>query len=174
MTYRYGRDWHPTLRKPIKEIAESAARKHWANGTQFSVSRVTEPPGGVPDFTLVVGPQGQDIRSTRYDEYGSSLTVYDFSLLGTDEAPMFLTDVTVYVYPDEQQGWLDLHQAKAHTQFTFGPNGWARSRFAVHGQDQARIQEFTGVDVSAHWVQAPGFGDWDRFGIPREPELPGT
>ncbi|ANS79227.1 hypothetical protein SGUI_1831 [Serinicoccus hydrothermalis] len=172
MTYRYGRDWHPVLRKPIQEITEKKARQRWASGPQFSVSQVDDE-GSVPAYTLVVMPEGSFVRSERYDEHGSVVSAYHFDLIEGSEDQLFLHQVTEYVYPDRQTGYLAMNAAKAHTTFNFRPNGWARARFVVDGQPEARVEEYTGVDVSAHWVERPAFGDWDRLGADRAPEPPG-
>ncbi|MFK5689098.1 hypothetical protein ACI3EY_05485 [Ornithinimicrobium sp. LYQ92] len=172
MPYRYGRDWHGVLRKPIQEITEAQARKRFAAGPSFSVSKVsTADAKVVPEFTLQINPDGFYLGVAFYDEFGSEVRAYHFAEQPERPEELFLTGVTVRVYPDGQDRWLDLHQAAAHTTFTFRPNGWARSRLVVQGQDEARVQEFTGVDVSAHWVDRPEFGDWDRFGVAREPAL---
>ncbi|WP_122260693.1 hypothetical protein [Ornithinimicrobium cerasi] len=171
MTYRYGRDWHGKLRKPMQEITEAQARKRFTDGPHLSVSRV-DAAGEVPDYTLVLQPGAAYVRSSRYDGHGREVSVYHFREQDDHPGELFLEEVTVRVYPDGEERWLDVAGSKAHTTVTFRPNGWARARFAVPGLDQARVEEFTGVDVSGHWVQRPEFGDWDGLGEAREPALP--
>ena len=174
MTYRYGRDWHPVLRKPIQEITEAQARTRFRDGPSFCVSKVPDASGGVvPDYTLKINPEGMYVGSIFYDRFGSEVKKYHF-----DEDPgrpeeLFLREVVVTVYPDGQDTWLSLRDSKAHRSFLFQPDGRARSYFAVKGEAAAKVEEFTGVDVSAHWVPMITFGDWDRFGEHREPDLPG-
>ncbi|WP_298751876.1 hypothetical protein [uncultured Serinicoccus sp.] len=174
MTYRYGRDWHPVLRKPIQEISEAQARKRFTDGPSLSVSRVTDPSGGVvPDYTLTINPEGMYVGTVFYDSFGSQVKHYHFYEQADRPGELFLSGVTVHVYQDDQTTWLSLRDSTAHTAFTFKPDGWARSYLAVTGEPAAKVEEFTGVDVSAHWVPMITFGDGDRFGEHREPGLPG-
>ncbi|PZU42157.1 MAG: hypothetical protein DI571_11830 [Arsenicicoccus sp.] len=174
MTYRYGRDWHPVLRKPISEISERKARSRFVDGPSFSVSKVAEASGGVvPDYTLKINPDGMYVGAVFYDWFGSEVKKYHFDEDADRPGDLFLREVVVTVYPDGQDTWLSLRDFKAHTSLLFQPDGRARSYFAVKGEPAAKVEEFTGVDVSAHWVPMITFGDWDRFGEHREPPLPG-
>ncbi|WP_298751873.1 hypothetical protein [uncultured Serinicoccus sp.] len=174
MTYRYGRDWHPVLRKPIQEISEAQARKRFTDGPSLSVSKVGNPSGGVvPLYTLKINPAGMYVGAVFYDEFGSEVKSYHFDEDGARPGDLFLREVVLTVYPDGQDKWLSLRDSKAHRSLLFQPDGRASSYLAVTGEPAAKVEEFTGVDVSAHWVPMITFGDWDRFGEHREPGLPG-
>lgn len=171
MNYLYGRDWHPTLRKPIKEVSEKEARRQFdVKVPQLSVSagpRLEH--GQVPVYTLKIGRGGWAVDCHRYNPVGSISTVYAFREV--DGRP-FLDNVVIYLYPDDDRYYSQMH-AKAVSMFTFRPDGWARRRFSVKDAPQAHVSEFTDVDVSAHWEDPMAFGDWDRFGAAREPALTG-
>ncbi|GAB3300116.1 hypothetical protein EK0264_18585 [Epidermidibacterium keratini] len=169
MTYRYGRDWHPVLKKPIDEIAETAAKQRWANGPAFSVSKLS-PSHDQPDYTLLVGREGEVVRTKRYRPTGAIDTIYTFE---PEADQMFLTEVVAYAYPDEAK-YYGQHQSAAVSTIGFRSDGSAVRRFSVSGQRDARVSRYTDVDVSAHWVPMITFGDWDRFGAAREPTGPAT
>ncbi|GAA4884837.1 hypothetical protein AVL62_13955 [Serinicoccus chungangensis] len=172
MPYRYGQRWHGKLRKPIGEITEAEAERRFTHGPFFSVSRVDDLSGGaVPDFTLSIDPDGMYVGSVFYDEFGSEVKKYHFDEEAGRPGHLFLREVVVTVYPDGQDKWLSLRDSKAHRSLLFQPDGRARSYLAVKGEPAAKVEEFTGVDVSAHWVPMITFGDWDRFGEHREPGL---
>lgn len=170
MTYLFGLKWHDQLRQPIRPIDEATARQRW-DTAQVSVSKVSEQ-GAVPEYTLVHQPGDTYLGVTFYNEHGSQTINYDFRPQPDRPDELFLEGVSVRVYPDGQDRYLDLRSSTAHTTLLFRPNGYARSRFVVTGEPEARIDEFTGVDVSTHWIPRPVYGDWDRLGRRREPDLP--
>ena len=174
MSYRYGRSWHGVLRRPIQEITEQQARGRFTDGPSFSVSKVADPAGGVvPDYTLLIDPDGMYVGVEFYDAFGSRVKRYHFDEDAGRPGSLFLREVVVTVYPDGQDRWLSLRGSTAHTSFLFQPDGRVLSYAAVRGQPAAKVEEVTGVDVSAHWVPIITFGEWDRFGEHREPDLPG-
>lgn len=169
MTFLYGRDWHPTLRKPIGQLDGTQARSRWKSGPPFSVSSVPQPAAGqVPAYTLVLGPEGEFVKTYRYNPAGSIVSIYTFRPWEERAGEHFLKEVTVYLYPDDDR-WYDQTKANAISTFSFRPDGWARRRLDIKAAPHVQVEEYTDVDVSDHWVPSPTFGDWDRFGIPREP-----
>ncbi|GAB3300110.1 hypothetical protein EK0264_18580 [Epidermidibacterium keratini] len=167
MTYRYGRDWHPVLKKPIAEITETEAKQRWAKGPAFSVSKLS-PGHDQPDYTLLVGPEGEVVRTQRYRPTGAIDTIYTFR---PEAGQMFLNEVVAYAYPDDAK-YYDQFQSAAVSTIGFRPDGGAVRRFSVSGSHDARVSRYTDVDVSAHWEPMITFGDWDRFGVGREPTGP--
>lgn len=92
MTFLYGRDWHPTLRKPIAQVDETQARRRWRSGPPFSVSSVPQPGSAqVPDYTLVLGPEGEFVKTYRYNTGGSLTSIYTFRPLEERPGEHFLT-----------------------------------------------------------------------------------
>lgn len=173
MNYLYGVNWHDQLRKPIRPLTAAAAKRKFGSGPQLSVSAGPALEAGVvPDFTLLVGAEGSSVAAVFYDASGTVTTRYDFSVPdGGDHDRLFLHQVTLWSYPEGDR-WFDLMHARATIIVQFRPDGWARRRFAQTGAPQAHVTEYVDVDVSQHWEDRPSFGDWDRFGLRREPALP--
>lgn len=59
-----------------------------------------------------------------------------------------------------------MRDAVAHKIWQFWPDGRARRRETIASQPQAWLTEYDDVDPSSHWLPAPTFGDWDRWGKP--------
>lgn len=169
MNYLYGHRWHEKLRKPIRPMTESEARKRWEQGPQLCVAGgVDLEPGTVPDWSLVVGQRGEFVKATRYDELGRIVSVYAFRPQDERPGEMFLRAVTLYTYPDTER-WYDQMHASAVAMYHFNPDGSGDRLLKVKAAPADELVEFDGVDVSEHWVPQVAWGDWDRFGQPREP-----
>lgn len=173
MKYLYGVNWHEQLRKPIKEMTEAAARKRFQTGPQLCVAAGPDLQAGmVPDFMLLIGAEGQAVRTQFFDEHGSVDTMYAFEVPDLDQPDrMFLHQVTLWLYPDEPRVH-SFDQSIATTTLRFTPEGEARRRMTATGAPQARVSRYQDVDVSAHWAPRITFGDWQEFGRRREPALP--
>lgn len=168
MQYRYGHDWNSFTREPVDEISEEQARRQWGSGPEFSVSRLQDGQQ-VPDWTLVLGPEGDYVRVTRYDAHGSVLEVWHFKRQESEQEKVFLAQLTTYVYRDDATRVQDFGESVAHKTWRFWPDGRARCRETISSEPQARVTQYRDVDVSAFWAPAPTFGDWDRWGDTPEP-----
>lgn len=171
MQYRYGREWNPWTREPIDEITEDQARQRWQNGPAFSVSRLGDE-AQVPDWTLVVRPGGDYVKVEHYDPDGSVVEVQHWNRERGGDG-LFLAQLTTYVYVGGATTTQDLMDAVAHRTWRFWPDGRARCRETITSQPAARVSEYREVDVSSHWVPAPTFGEWDRWGAPLDDTMGG-
>lgn len=168
MQYRFGDSWNGFTGKPVDEIGEEQARRRWEKGPAFSVTRVSRA-HNVPDWTLVVGPGGEYLEVSRYDENGSIVEVRHFGLEEGGEG-VFLSQVTTYVHADDAYGPQAFTEAVAHTIWQFWPDGRARRLQTITSQPTARVTEYRDMDVSALWEPAPVYGDWDRWGDMPDPQ----
>lgn len=172
MNYLYGHSWHPKLRKPVRPLTEKQARERWENGPDFCVAGGPDlEPGRVPEYSLVVGRQGQFVTATRYDQHGSVVAVYNFKHVDERPDDLFLKQVTLYTYPGEDRWYDELHCSAVAT-YQFRPDGSGQRRLTVKAAPADEVVEFEGVDVSDHWEAPITWGDWDRFGRDRTPALP--
>lgn len=167
MTYRYGLKWNVRRGHPVEEIDEATARERFREGPQFSVSRITHG-RTVPDYTLSMQPGGTHLRVLKYDEFGSTVEIFDFSEREGDDR-LFMNGYAVYVYPDDETRPRTFSQAVAHKSWVFREDGTATCREVVKPQPDARISEYRDLDVSGHWRERPAFGEWDGFGEHPEP-----
>jgi hypothetical protein len=162
--YLYGWTWNkfPDMRRPVKPMTEAQARKVWdEKGVQFSVSAGPDlEPGRVPDYTLAVGYAGESATVERYDAQGSIQVIMNYDLV---DGRLFLANVTEYLLPED---------GKFHRQddtlgvrkYLFKPDGHCRLRTSLTAAPEDTVEEFSGVDVSSHWIDALEWGDWDRVG----------
>lgn len=170
MTYRYGWIWNSRLGRPAEEMAEAQARERYRKGPQLSVSRVADGQT-VPDFTLILGPDGSHVRIMLYDANGSTTEVFDYSAVAGDER-LFLDNYKVYVYADQARSAQTFSKSAAHKAWVFRPDGTATCREVVKPLPDARVSHYRDLDVTSHWRPRPGFGEWDSFGEHPEPGRP--
>jgi hypothetical protein len=169
MNYLYGLRWHDQLHQPIRPMSEKQARRSWEQGPQFCVAGGPDlAPGTVPDWSLVVGREGEFVKATRYDEVGRTVSVYTFRPQDGRPGETFLRSVTLYTYPDNEH-WYSQMECSAVALYHFEPDGSGERRLKVKAAPADEVNVFEGVDVSQHWVPQIEWGDWDRFGQPREP-----
>lgn len=167
MTFRYGLKWNVRRGRPVEEIDEAAARVRFLVGPEFSVSRVTQG-ATVPDYTLRVLPEGSHVRVEKYDKFGSTIEVFDFSQREGEDR-LFMDNYTSYVYAEDVTSPRTFSQSVAHKSWVFREDGTATCREVVKPLLDARITEYRDLDLSGHWRARPTFGDWDRFGEHPEP-----
>lgn len=156
MNHLYGLKWNdlPDFLCPIRPMTEKRARKAWHKPDEvFSVSAGPDlEPGKVPAYTLTVGVN-EIVLVDHYHPDGSVAVSHFYRAESTirDGSRLFLTDVSVR---DEDRA----------TSYEYRPDGWARTH--VYADDGDTVYEFTGLDVSGHWIE-PGlsWGDWDRIGL---------
>ncbi|WP_028045834.1 hypothetical protein [Cellulomonas sp. URHE0023] len=159
MTFLYGRSWFSDERKPVEPITEEEARRVFDKGPQLGVAAV-DGVGSVPRYTLTMSARAEDITVHLYDEHGSEVSALSYD---TQQGRLFLFNVTERLYPDDGQyhgtpGYL------ATRTYYFKPDGYSRLRTKVKAAPAATIEEFTGVNVSDHWLDPLEWGDWDRIG----------
>lgn len=168
MNYLYGTAWHTSGRFPIDPLSAAEAEKKWATGPQVSVSAgdgLVE--GAVPAYTLKMSANAEDVDLQRYDAAGSVVQAYAWQTIG---GRLFLSDVTEYLYPDDGENH-EQNESIGTRIYYFKPTGYARLRTQVPGQP-AKVEEFTDVDVSSHWREPIGWGDWDDIGTSEPGSLP--
>jgi hypothetical protein len=162
--YLYGWSWNslPDCRFPVDEMTEAQARKVWdEKGVQFSVSAGPGlEPGRVPDYTLAVGYAGETATVERYDAQGSIGVILHYRLV---DGRLFLMFVTEYLLPDDGE-FHDQDDTLGVRMFHFKPDGYCELRTSVTAAPEDTVEEFSGVDVSSHWIDALEWGDWDRVG----------
>jgi hypothetical protein len=159
MTFLYGRAWFSDERKPVRPITEQEARRVFDTGPQLGVAAV-EGAGSVPRYTLVMNARAQSVDVSLYDEHGSEVSVLSYH---TEKGRLFLFNVAELLYPDDGR-YHGMAGNLASRTYLFKPNGYARLRTKVKEAPAATIEEFTGVDVSDHWLDPLEWGDWDRIG----------
>lgn len=162
--YLFSRGWHPFDRKPVDPCDEAAARELWRSGRDVAVTvgeAVTA--GGVPGFTVTIGPEGRDVDVEWYGSGGSIVTKASYQSFAERPDELFLSDLGEYLYPDEDRAYT-FRQSTAHRKYLFRPDGYARLRTDVKAAPAVKVEEFHDVDVSSHRVPALQWGDWDRFG----------
>ena len=162
MKYLFGWTWHELLRQPIREMSEAQAKASWTKGPQVCVAAGPElEVGVVPAYTLSMSARAEDVRVTHYTPAGSIEAVLDYE---TTEGRLFLMQVTEYLYPDQDR-YYSQPQCTAVRSFFFRPDGTGDLRTNISAAEAVTVEEFSGVDVSRHWVDPiTTWGDWDRIG----------
>jgi hypothetical protein len=156
MNYLFGAKWNtnPKYLSPIRPMTEQQARQAWEGDGTFSVSAGPDlEPGRVPAYTLAVGVN-ETVVVHRYHPTGAlaASLFYDAQPTIRDGSRLFLSQVSTW---DGEGG---------HATYSYRPDGWGRTT-VKDGTDDV-VYEFSGLDVSAHWIE-PGlsWGDWDRIGL---------
>jgi len=159
MTYLYGSGWFEDERKPVEPMSEEQARRVFEKGPQLGVAAV-DGVGLVPRYALTMNAQAESVDVHLYDEHGSEISSLSYQ---TVDGRLFLFDVTEWLYPDDGR-YHGMMGALADRTYLFKPDGYARLRTKVETAPAATIEEFTGVNVSDHWLDPLEWGDWDRIG----------
>ena len=159
MAYLYGREWFDDKREPVMPITEEEARLVFDKGPQLGVATV-EGVGSVPRYTLTLSARAEDVSVHLYDEHGSEVSVLSYD---TQKGRLFLFNVVERLYPDDGR-YHGTTGALANRTYYVKPNGYSRLRTRVESAPAATIEEFSGVNVSEHWLDPLQWGDWDRIG----------
>jgi hypothetical protein len=159
MTFLYGRAWFSDERKPVEPITEQEARVVFDRGPQLGVAAV-EGVGHVPRYVLMMNAHAASVDVERFDEYGSVVSSTSYE---TVKGRLFLYSATEWLYPDDGR-YHGMQGNVAIRVFNFKPNGYSRLRTKVKAAPAATIEEFSGVNVSDHWLDPLEWGDWDRIG----------
>ena len=159
MTFLYGRAWFSDERKPVQPISEEQARRVFDDGPQLGVAAV-EGVGFVPRYVLEMNARAESVTVERFDEHGSVVSSTSYH---TQKGRLFLMQVDELLYPDDGR-YHGMPGNLATRTYYFKPNGYARLRTKVKAAPAATIEEFTGVNVSDHWLDPLEWGDWDRIG----------
>jgi hypothetical protein len=159
MTYLYGRAWFADKREPVRPITEDEARRVFDTGPQLGVAAV-DGSGSVPRYTLTMSARGEDVSVHLYDQHGSEVSTLSYD---TQQGRLFLFNVVELLYPDDGR-YHGMPGNIANRTYFFKPDGYARLRTKVKAAPAATIEEFTGVNVSDHWLDPLQWGDWDRIG----------
>lgn len=161
MNYLYGRAWHEHGRFPVDEMTEEQARTAWEKGPQLGVAAGEDlDHGAVPEYVLEMNAGAEDVDVYRYDAAGSIVASLGWQ---TKDGRLFLSDVAEWLYPDDGE-FHEQDQCLAVRKYLFKPDGYARLRSDVKEAGAATVEEFTGVDVTDHWLDPLTWGDWDRIG----------
>jgi hypothetical protein len=169
VNYLYGRSWHQHGRFPIDEMTEDQARKAWEQGPQLSVAAGADlDRGSVPEYALEMNARGEDVDAFSYDDAGSVVASLGWQ---TIDGRLFLSDVSEWLYPDDGQ-FHEVDESLAYRSYYFKPDGYARLRSRVKEAGAETVEEFSGVDVSDHWLDPLTWGDWDRIGRHRPTATP--
>jgi hypothetical protein len=159
MAYLYGRDWFDDKREPVMPITEEQARLVFENGPQLGVAAV-DGVGSVPRYTLTMNARAESVTVHLYDAHGSEVSALSYH---TQKGRLFLFNVSELLYPDDGR-YHGMAGNLASRTYLFKPNGYARLRTKVRAAPAATIEEFSGVNVSDHWLDPLEWGDWDRIG----------
>jgi hypothetical protein len=157
MNHLFGLKWNknPKYLAPIGPMTPAQARTAWDTPDEvFSVSAGPDlEPGRVPTYTLHVGVN-ETVVVDRYHPSGALASSYFYDAESTirDGSRLFLTQVSTWT------------EDRTHASFEYRPDGWGRT-MVKEGDDDV-VYEFSGVDVSGHWIE-PGLSwdDWDRIGL---------
>ncbi|MGY2875928.1 hypothetical protein ACVW00_003118 [Marmoricola sp. URHA0025 HA25] len=171
MNYLYGRAWHEQGRFPVGEISEDEARKVWDNGPQLGVAAGESlERGSAPEYSLEMSAHAADVDVNHYDESGSVVASLGWQ---TIDGRLYLSDVAEWLYPDDGS-FHEMDECLAVRKYLFKPDGYARLRSDVKAAGGVTVEEFTGVDVSDHWLEPLAWGDWDRIGRHRPTAAPAS
>lgn len=171
MQYLYGWKWNERERHPVNEMTEEQARASWETGPQLGVAAGEElAPGTVPEYSLELSAHGEDVRVIRYTPEGSVEAILDY---GTIDGRLFLEEVSEYLYPDDGE-FHGMAGNLAVRSYFFKPDGYAELTTRIKEAQADKVEEFTGVDVSDHWLDPLEWGDWDRIGRHHPTATPGS
>ena len=96
-----------------------------------------------------------------HDGQGSIRRAVDYQII---QGRLFRSNVVDFAYSTDQQRW-EMGQAIAGVEVTVDPDGTGTvERWEASGDQE--LTEFTGLDVSGHWLEVPEFGDWDALTDP--------
>jgi hypothetical protein len=96
-----------------------------------------------------------------HDGQGSIWRAVDYQIV---QGRLFRFNVADFDYSTDQQRW-EMSEATAGVEVTVDPDGTGTVERWEAGGDQ-ELTEFTGLDVSDHWLEVPAFGDWDALADP--------
>jgi hypothetical protein len=159
--YLYGRSWHESGRFPVAEMTEAQAKKKFAKGPQLGVIAGPDiQKGQVPAYVLTMNGGAESVSVHHYAATGSIEAILSYR---TIEGRLFLFDVTEYLYPDDGEFHFQ-DECTAVRSYLFEPDGSVNLRSDVSAEEQVLVEEFSGVDVSPHWRDPIGWGEWDAIG----------
>ncbi|MGI5186875.1 hypothetical protein ACQEVI_01875 [Promicromonospora sp. CA-289599] len=167
---RYCTRWNDLTRRPIagyEWINESQARDRFERNEFIDVvESSTIGSDGLVNPRWVMGIAGLrgvagGARLEFHDGQGSIWRAVDYQII---RGRLFRSNVVDFVYLTDQQRW-EMSQATVGVEVTVDPDGTGTvERWEVNGDKQ--VTELTGLDVSAHWLDVPEFGDWDALADP--------
>jgi hypothetical protein len=145
--------WSDQTRAPIGEMGEGAARKLDSQGKRYSV--VIGDPAS-PDTEVTVHWQKSYLAVSFIDEQGRTHVQYVFTKV--DEKRLFLSEVTIWTYPD---GARFKFEANRIENILIKPDGYSRKRIDDKSSNNIEVSESTDVPVDSNWEPVPVFGEWD-------------
>lgn len=160
MSYLYGTGWDAGECVVVRETDEAGARVLFTSGPRLAVIAGPEvAEGQVPVFSLALSAGGEYVDVTHYDPGTGSVV----AIMGwrPSAGRLFLTDVTEYLYEDDG-AFRSQSGSKAARTYLFVPSGEVTLTQYVAGTETREV--YSDVDVSTHWADPVGFGDWDRLG----------
>lgn len=128
-----------------------------------------------PSAYLQVCPRANGVQLHKLNEQGSIEAGYtwrayydpsDSRPYDGNEARVFLSTITWYVYPEEERFFMRT-ASLGHVSMVFGVDGYGKEEQVIKrgfGEpSDVETREFRDVDVSANWFEIPEFGDWAAF-----------
>lgn len=155
MQVTYCELWSDQLRSPTDEMSEEQARTRDAKGEPYCV--VLGDPAA-PQAVLEVAWKNSYIGVSFIDEEGRTHTSYDFRK--QDDGRLFMTEVTVWTYPEGAQFEFE---ASVIENVYFRPDGYARRTLDDRSSDQIKATEYADVPMDTNWEPVPEFGHWESI-----------
>lgn len=153
MQVTYCELWSAHLRAPVGQMSEQTARKLDSQGKPYNVV-IGDP--SAPDSEVQVRWKNAYLSVSFIDDAGRTHAKYDFRK--TDEQRLFLSEVTVWTYPE---GARLKSEAARVEDILFKPNGYSRKRVNDSSSDNIEISEYTDISMDSNWEPIPQFGEWD-------------
>ena len=165
---RYCTRWNDVTRRPIAGYEwiddGEALRRFECDEFIDVVDSADVDDDGLPLPRWVIGVSGprNGARVQFLDKNGSIWRTVDYQVV---DGRLFRTRISDKTYPDDQQRW-DLNESTHTADLIVNPDGSGDIETRTRATGERSITEFAGLDVSAHWLDIPEFGDWDALTEP--------
>jgi hypothetical protein len=153
MQVTYCELWSDQLRAPSEVMGAEQARARDAAGEPYCVVLGD---ASAPQAVIEVAWKNSYLGVSFIDEAGRTHTSYDFEKV--DESRLFMTEVTVWTYPEGAQFKFE---ASVIESVEFQPDGYASRTVDDKSSDQVKETEYANVPVDTNWEPVPEFGHWE-------------
>lgn len=153
----YCLNWNSRDRRPGRPISESKARKLDAQGSPYMIAL------GEDDrvSSLISVHWTLDFLSVWFlDE--AMLRYLEYSFRRIDPERMFMTEVTLWNYPESEEMGEDLISASTVTNLHYRQDGVVSETVHDHNAKMVSTVDRSDVPVDINWEPVPKFGEWAR------------
>jgi hypothetical protein len=148
----YCERWNVLLKKPINVISSDRAAARYESGELFSavVGDLTQP------VVLIEIRWETDYAAVWFfDDKARRTLKYTFTRV---DNRLFMSGVSSWTFPDEASG--RPNEATRIELLTYSQDGVVHREAKDKTADDVLVEDYSNVDVVAHWQEVPEFGKW--------------